>query len=72
MIPLPSKKYSIIYADPPWLYNHNDLPETGLQAKYKTEKSKSSSQPTFKILTLGRLQSVLTGFNSRCDKTYIN
>jgi N6-adenosine-specific RNA methylase IME4 len=55
MIPLPSKKYSIIYADPPWLYNHNDLPETGLQAEYKTEKGKSSHYKSMPLEEIKKL-----------------
>ena len=30
------KKYQIVYADPPWRYNHGDIPTGGVNKHYKT------------------------------------
>ncbi len=34
MIPFPDKKYSIIYADPPWQYQNGEVPQAGVNAQY--------------------------------------
>ena len=33
-----SKKYNIIYADPPWSYQNGGVPQGGVNAQYKTMK----------------------------------
>ena len=33
-----SKKYNIIYADPPWAYQNGGVPQGGVNAQYKTMK----------------------------------
>jgi len=37
MIPFPDKKYSIIYADPPWSYNDKMIGHGGAEGEYDTQ-----------------------------------
>jgi len=35
-VTFPDKKYSVIYADPPWSYEHGDVPQGGVDKHYST------------------------------------
>jgi len=51
MTPLPDKKYSIIYADPPWKYNDPSMERGGALRHYETMDNEKIEQLPIKEIT---------------------